>query len=1740
MLGDSSNGTESGPTKERDHTYPFVRFAVAHYTVNRLKDVMTPTKFAYLVETLESSSSSPREPNSAPTFLLLGRHACPPDGILASSKPPSLDPEHPTQIPASATSDNGIGLEDDKNTFGEGHPPLPPSTSSLSDIDAIVAEKQPNSEALEAHLAAQLTKSTTAESAALEQNEKDLRKAPKPWYRRNPLKSRIPPPVPEQREVSKEKSSNVVSQLTFYWINHLMRVGYNRPLELNDIPLLPPERRVEPAVAKINEQFKERVARGDKYPLLGALNYTFFPPQMLRYIITFTQRAYYGQPEPIGHGIGLVIGLVLMQWTASTCVNQFLYRSMLTGGMSRAALISMIYEKSTVISSRARATGKTSISRQADDNEKPKPKRSRRRGPPGGFDDIPGWPNGKVVNLMGTDTYRIDQAASWCHMMWTAPIQVCITIALLIINIGVSALAGIGLLFILTPFLMWTVAILARRRKAMNQITDKRVNLMQEILQGVRFVKFFAWEESFLKQLGALRRREIRAIQFLLAIRSAANAIAMSLPVFASILAFVTYSLLHPSLDPATIFASIGLFNSLRLPLNFLPVVIAQSIDAFVSLQRIQEYLLQEDEPEQRAIDADQNDAFVLKDASFTWETTAPPNQAETGKDKKEKGNKTTGTKQTHTKPSNNGTNEAPKNEEQSRPFSIDHINLDISRSELLAVVGTVGSGKSSLLAALAGDMRKTSGTITQGASMAYCPQSAWIQNATLRDNITFGRPFDPVWYQKVIYACALKPDIDMLPLGDMTEIGERGITVSGGQKQRINIARAIYHNSDIILLDDPLSAVDAHVGRHMFNEAIAGLLEGKCRVLATHQLHVLNRCDRIIVMTDGKISAIGTFDELMANDEEFKQMLSLTAAEEAPEKKKSEEAVEGEHPEDKKKKAKKGKGPGLMQDEERSTSSVGWPIYYAYMKASGSLLIAPVVILFLFTSQTTNIMSTIWLSWWTSGQYGLSKSAYIAGYVGLGVAQAVFMFIFSLSLTIGGTEASKVLMQRAMRSVLRAPVAFFDTTPLGRIVNRFSKDVDIMDNNLTDAIRMYFLTLVMFALALAPLSVFFWWAASFYRASAREVKRHEAVLRSDVFARFGEALSGTATIRAYGLQSQFKAVLNNAINQMDSAYFITYANQRWLSIRLDIISISLIFTTAILVVTSRFNTNPSTAGVVLTYILQVVGIIQFMIRQLAEVENAMNSTERIHYYGTQLPQEPPVHTSISPSPDWPEKGEIIFENVRMRYREGLPLVLQGLDLHVQGGEKIGIVGRTGAGKSSIMSTLFRLTELSDGKITIDGIDIGKLGLQDLRSRLSIIPQDPTLFHGTIRSNLDPFGEHTDLELWDALRQSYLVAPEQAGASTTSSSLDQAIDGGNSGRNSPHAETQGDQRKEKITLETPVTEEGLNFSLGQRQLMALARALVRGSRIIICDEATSSVDEETDRKIQKTMSEGFGTSTVLCIAHRLRTIVRYDRVVVLDKGRIVEVDTPLNLWESGGVFRGMCDRSKIRREDFDRRAYADFAVTRFQPKFNPSAAKLIAVESFFVNHRPITAHCIKDLEKLLPTAAGIPGMQVKDYLTALVDENKIRVEKIGSGNWYWCFKGDEKKKKQNELRGWEKEVKALEGKTQDLEGEIDQEREQKEGDGSEKAERAAIMDEIQQLTREKSTLEKELASYADNDPAHIEYLNELIALMKTAANLYTDNIYAMEGFMKRAGMLSADIAAFKGSLGIPEELDDVE
>ncbi|KAL2016707.1 hypothetical protein VTK56DRAFT_3170 [Thermocarpiscus australiensis] len=1390
----------------------------------------------------------------------------------------------------------------------------------------------------------------------------------KPWYKQpNPLRWGKIPPVPKEREVCPEYKAGFFSSLTFQWIASLMSTGYKRPLEFNDIYSINPDRSVDPLTDKMRQSFKRRVANGDKYPLLWAMHETFFwefwlggfcslisvimqvmSPFTLRYLIQFATDAYIAAarglaPPQIGTGIGLVLGVTAMQILQSLGTNHFIYRGMLVGGMARASLISLIYEKSMVISGRAKAGGAelpdVPAAKAAEKESKDKKSKGKKRSAekqPGISGDGTGWGNGRIVNLMSVDTYRIDQASGLFHIIWTAPIACLITLVLLLVNLTYSALAGFALLAIGVPVLTNAIKKLFVRRKAINKITDQRVSLTQEILQSVRFVKFFGWEASFLKRLEEFRNREISSIQVLLAIRNAIMAVSLSMPIFASMLSFITYSLTHHSLAPAQVFSSLALFNGLRMPLNMLPLVIGQVTDAWSSLSRIQEFLLAEEREEEAIFKPDAPNAVEMRNASFTWERT--PTQDPEGtvggplKGKGGKGPKQKSRGEKHGASPADSSEDASTLVEEREPFKLQDLTFEIGRNELVAVIGTVGSGKTSLLAALAGDMRKTGGKVVLGASRAFCPQYAWIQNATVQENILFGRQMDKEWYAEVIKACALQPDLDMLPNHDQTEIGERGITISGGQKQRLNIARAIYFDADIILMDDPLSAVDAHVGRHIFDNAILGLLKDKCRILATHQLWVLSRCDRIIWMDEGKIRAIDTFDNLMKNSEEFQQLMESTAIEQ----KKDGAAAPTQSPNDDGQSKKKKKGKSLMQAEERAVASVPWSVYTSYIRASGTILNAPIVIGLLILTQGANISTSLWLSYWTSDKFGFAMGTYIGVYAGLAGAQATIMFCFMVSLSIFGTTASKKMLRDAITRVLRAPMSFFDTTPLGRITNRFSRDVDVMDNNLTEAMRMYFFSIGSiiavfaliiaffhwFAIALAPLFVLFLFVTGYYRASAREVKRLEALLRSTVFAKFAEGLSGVASIRAYGLRDRFVADLRKAIDDMDSAYFLTYSNQRWLSVRLDMIGNCLVFTTGILVVTSRFSVDPSVGGLVLSYILAIVQMIQFTVRQLAEVENGMNSVERLLYYGRELEEEAPLKT-IEVRKTWPEKGEIIFDNVQMRYRPGLPLVLQGLSMHIRGGERIGIVGRTGAGKSSIMSALFRLVELSGGHIIIDGIDISTIGLQDLRSRLAIIPQDPTLFRGTVRSNLDPFGEHTDLELWSALRQADLVPADGGPAADPNAPSPNNNDNGNNNNGTATATTKDNNNNNnnsgRIHLDTVVEEDGLNFSLGQRQLMALARALVRGAQIIVCDEATSSVDMETDDKIQATMATGFRGRTLLCIAHRLHTIIGYDRICVMDKGRIAEMGAPLELWRmEGGIFRGMCERSGIRAEDIRR------------------------------------------------------------------------------------------------------------------------------------------------------------------------------------------------------------------------------
>ncbi|KAF9277276.1 hypothetical protein BGZ74_003407 [Mortierella antarctica] len=849
---------------------------------------------------------------------------------------------------------------------------------------------------------------------------------------------------------------------------------------------------------------------------------------------------------------------------------------------------------------------------------------------------------------------------------------------------------------------------------------------------------------------------------------------------------------------------------------------------------------------------------------------------------------------------------------EEKATFALKNINLSIPRGQLVAIVGAVGSGKSSLLNALVGEMRKTGGSMEYGGTIGYCPQSAWIQNATVQDNILFGQPLDEVRYRSVIRNCALERDIQILPDGDQTEIGERGINLSGGQKQRVNIARAVYFDADVVLLDDPLSAVDAHVGKYLFKNCIMGALQGKTRVLVTHQLHVLPQVDYVICMKDGEIVERGTFHELMSNEGEFSNLMKahggieeeqveeeeeeeeeekavVVAAAEQISEKVEEEMTEGKG---EKKDAPGGKPKGLMSQEERATGSVDGKIYKNYVNAAGGGLLVPLLLLLLILTQIAKVGNDLWLSWWTELKFDKSQTFYMVLYAVWGIAQGVFQFINGFYFSLAGARAAKNLHQKALQNIFRAPTSFFDTTPLGRIINRFSKDVDACDNLLSESYRMFTGTAAIvlstfilisvifpyFLIPLVPMLVFYYYAAIYYRSSSRELKRIDSILRSSLYAHFSETLSGLATIRAYREQDRFLERNAYFIDLENRPYFMSYSIQRWLGVRLETIANTLVFCTSLLGVCGRTSISPATIGLVLSYSMSVTGTFNWCVRQYAEVENNMNAVERLHHYAEELDVEADaIIPDNRPSDQWPSAGAIKIRNLEMRYRPELPSVLHDLSLDIQGGEKIGVVGRTGAGKSSIMMALFRLVEPSKGTIEIDGVDVGKIGLFDLRTRLAIIPQDPILFSGTIRSNLDPFEKRTDQELWEVLERSDLKAYVTS------------CEGG---------------------LDSQVSEFGENLSVGQRQLLCLARAMLTRARVIIMDEATASVDVATDVMLQKAIRVDFAQSTVLTIAHRLNTVIDYSRVLVLDHGEIREFDTPANLLRNpDSVFSSMVDET---------------------------------------------------------------------------------------------------------------------------------------------------------------------------------------------------------------------------------------
>eukprot|EP00970_Alexandrium_tamarense_P001569 scaffold167_cov191-Alexandrium_tamarense.AAC.9 len=1188
---------------------------------------------------------------------------------------------------------------------------------------------------------------------------------------------------------------------------------------------------------------------------------------------------------------------------------------------------------------------------------------------------------GQVVNMMSNDTSQLQRFLQFFGFTIVAPVQIVIALVLIYRQVGNATWVGVGFMFLLIPVNGVVFSNISKMRRKVLKYSDARVKMVNEILGGIRIIKFYGWEKAFGKEVDRLRTKELRALT-VLAYTSAIgfSLIMLSAPIINPILVFLAYiNTQSSSLDAATAFTTIALFNILRFPFAFLPMGFLQFIQSRIALRRLSRYLeLSElssyvvngmppelgDDADAPTMDDDtkSDPAIILNGGSFSWvdpdATPTPPPQPKKkrmsrkerrasmkklAEDEKAKTAASTNTK-LDAHPSNASLNRAESlaslnisvktadsEEEVTREsrIALKNIACSIERGSLVAVVGTVGSGKSSLLSAILGEMEPIDGSkvfmptkegeVYHDNLVSYCSQSPWVVNDTLRGNILFGRPYDDDRYNEVVAACALVDDLVVLPAGDMTEIGERGINLSGGQKARVALARSMYsQETQLMLLDDPLSAVDAHVGEHLFREAITGSIsKGTTRVLVTHHVHFLPRCDSILVLDKGMIIHSGSYHELVARGVDFAGAIEVeqkeVAAEgekDAEESKPDAEVAVGAETEggeatkaatDKLKQA----GKKLMSDEEAAEGSIQGSMYKHYAAAGGTLVFISIFVI-QGLGRASEIMANFWLSIWAEAttnammiQQPLTQEKtmwYLNIYAAFGIGGVLCLTFRSIAMAVHRLHASKKLHDALTDRILRAPVAFFDVTPIGRVLNRFAADMDKIDLELTQSLGQAVSTVFSvlgavgaivaatkgtLLVAFIPIGYINYVIQKWFRKSSTELQRAASVANSPIFTDFSQMLSGTSTIRAYGKQSKF---FNNCQTSFDNFNAIYSAIQQaffWLGLRLDVLGGSVgTIIGAIALATKDTGFIPAGwVGLALSYSIEVTGYLKHGVRMIATVEADMNSVERVLYYSNNIESEAPLVTDEDPKVEWPSKGEIVIQHASMRYRDG-PLVLKDLSLSIKGGEKIGVVGRTGSGKSSLMSALFRITEIESdgGKILIDGVDMAKIGLGLLRLNLSIIPQDPVMFSNTVRYNLDPFGECSEYDLWEALKKVQLAE------------VVAVLPGG---------------------LDEQVVEGGENFSMGQRQLLCIARSLLRRPKILVMDEATASIDNTTDAAIQQMIRENFADATILTIAHRLNTIMDSDRVLVLDDGRVAEFDSPSALLsKTEGIFKSMVDKSK--------------------------------------------------------------------------------------------------------------------------------------------------------------------------------------------------------------------------------------
>uniref|UniRef100_A0A8C4HKW0 Cystic fibrosis transmembrane conductance regulator n=1 Tax=Dicentrarchus labrax TaxID=13489 RepID=A0A8C4HKW0_DICLA len=1264
-------------------------------------------------------------------------------------------------------------------------------------------------------------------------------------------------------EVSKASKTNpaatasLLSKIFFWWLNPLFSTGYKRRLEEDDMYEVLPEDGSETVGQELHSYWdhevqmattelrKPRLSKAiikcywKSYAVLGFFTLIeevikVIQPvvlgQMIRYFENYDPNNMKALHQSLGYAAGLslcTIGLALLH-------HLYFYHVQRAGMKIRVAMYLCSIS----------AMGKTTT--------------------------------GQIVNLLSNDVNKFDDVTIFLHFLWVGPLQAAAVVGLLWLEIGPSCLAGMVVLMFLMPVQTMFGRLFSKFRSKTAVLTDSRIRTMNEVVSGIRIIKMYAWEKPFAALVSEVRSKEISKIMkssYLRGLNMASFFCASKIIVF---ITFTIYVLLGNPISASRVFVTVSLYSAVRLTVTlFFPNAIEKLFECRVSIRRIQEFLmLDEITKSSPTLTQDEKmDASVeIQDMTCYWDKSL----------------------------------DAP---------SLQNISFNLNSNQLLAVIGPVGAGKSSLLSSILGELPTEKGVLKVKGQLTYAAQQPWVFPGTIRSNILFGKELNTQKYERVIRACALKRDMELLPDGDLTLIGDRGATLSGGQKARVNLARAVYQDADIYLLDDPLSAVDAEVGRHLFEQCICGMLRNKPRVLVTHQLQYLKAADQILVLKEGHMVAKGTYTELQQSGLDFTSLLKKEEEEEQQQPQdilprmrtlsqnsvlshtssvhsvKDGDQLPAEHVQ-------------VVAEESRAQGNIKMSLYVKYLRAGAHIVVLVAVILVNVLAQLSLILCKFVLfradeqekltansTVIPNGQNvtALNTDFYLGVYGGLTVATIIFGFMRNLLLFNVLVRCAQSLHNRMFSAILRTPVRFFDVNPIGRVLNRFSKDIGQLDANMpwtfVDFIQVFLQILGVIAVSVSvipwilipvlPLLLFFLYLRRYFLQTSRDVKRLESTTRSPVFSHLSSSLQGLWTIRAFGAEERFQKTFDAHQDLHSGAWFLFLTTSRWFALRLDGICSIFVTVTTFGCLLLRNQLDAGSVGLALTYSVTLMGMFQWGVRQSAEVENMMTSVERVVEY-TELESEAPWETQKRPPPDWPSKGLVTFDRVSFSYSDDGPLVLKNLKAMFRPKEKVGIVGRTGAGKSSLVSALFRLAE-PQGKIYIDGVLTSEIGLHDLRQKMSIIPQDPVLFTGSMRKNLDPFNQHTDEELWNALREVQLksVVEELPGK-----------------------------------LETVLAESGSNFSVGQRQLVCLARAVLRKNRILIIDEATANVDPRTDELIQKTIREKFRECTVLTIAHRLNTIIDSDRILVLDAGNIHAYDEPYTLLQDPeGIFYKMVQQT---------------------------------------------------------------------------------------------------------------------------------------------------------------------------------------------------------------------------------------